>query len=263
MKYFICSRHLQTSPDTALPAHFPAQAYSFSPPRQASEVQPPALTALNSQHLTNLATLIFFSPKSVPKLVFKVWRCYKMCKRVFEKNAKPLQVEKILAEIRQERCKASPGAECLESDLLELLLVVFQEFPQWLKILRYFKCVEHHDINMTLTWLYLLKWSKKFQAGNRKSTRLPCRPCPLTASARPARPAPKKAQRVRPKNPQHPVDSLPRPRKAGCSPVDPMISRYLSISRWSMMIPGFRVELDDVTCRYMSHVGFLRWPNQS
>jgi len=49
------------------------------------------------------------------------------------KNVKrmPKQVEKILAEIRQERCKASPGAECLESDLLnELLLVVFQEFPQ-------------------------------------------------------------------------------------------------------------------------------------
>ena len=93
---------------------------------------------------------------------------------------------------------------------------------------------------------------------------MPCRPCPLTASARPARPAPKKAQRVRPKNPQpNPVDSLPRPRKAGCSPVDPMISRSLDDPWFSCRVGWCHMSIHVDTCRYMSDFfAYLINPNQ-
>jgi len=105
----------------------------------------------NSQHLTNLATLKIF-PKSVPKLVFKVWRCL----NVFEKNAKAGGEDP-----GRDSTRALQSFSRCRVPWVWLARVVTYCVPRIPTVTQDFKCVEHHDINMTL----LLKWSKKFQAG--------------------------------------------------------------------------------------------------
>ena len=199
---------LQTSPDISRHSSsrpFPGPGLQLFAPAAS---QRGAAQSCDSEHF----------PKISSEAGFQSLKMSKNVKRM------PKQVEKILAEIRQERCKASPGAECLESDLLnELLLVVFQEFPQWLKILSVLNI-------MTLTWLYYSSEVRNSKPA-KYAYAFPAVP-PDSLSAASAAGAKESTTRAAKESTAKPGGFPAAAKKGG---LQPGWSDDLSISRWSLV----------------------------
>ena len=250
MKYFICcltspdiSRHSSSRPFPGPGLQLFAPAASQRGAVFGSDCQTPSIWPI--------LRLWKFSQNQFRSWFSKfedVWTCLKRM---------PKQVEKILAEIRQERCKASPGAECLESDLLELLLIVFQEFPQWLKILSVLNI-------MTLTWLYYSSEVRNSKP-EKYAYALPAVP-PDSLSAASAAGAKESTTRAAKESTAKPGGFPAAAKKGGLQPGwsdDLSISRSLDDPWFSCRVGWCHMSIHVDTCRYMSDFfAYLINPNQ-